>query len=508
MSRPLTLGAAALLAVASVVFSHHHLISLGCAVLSLVAVAISAWDVETALGILVVYLPFRTLASYLVPLPLRFVADAVVFVLLARLLLLHPDDILPVNPTEVLLIAFAGVGLILTVHAHAHLSGAILELRDLLLFPLLYAVVRRLRKVGDGPGPDWWERFLPMGLASIGVVGLQGLIGVIWVHHPYLVPPHLQQIQSRISAANAGRPYGWLDNPNVFGELGFFALVLTYYHFRTHRFRPVIPFVFLSVLFAAMVLFSFSRSAYLVLILGTVVLAAAVPGRLEKAAVVSACVVILGSALITPTGRARTLGTVAAASPRTSAPASTHRAHPRTHPRVRARHRVKGLGHHRRRHVSGLSPLSKSYLKASAKAGRLRTLIDAYHLLRRYPLGTGLGTFGSSGSKVFGTTLARMGINRTFYADDNYAVILVETGAPGFLLFLLAGLSVYLLLIRTRVAPLDRTLLWVLFLSITLLAATGDTWEQLSLTLYPWLALAVLLRPEEGDLTGNAARPA
>lgn len=513
VSRVVTLSAAAVFSVAAVLLSAHPLASKALALTADVAIAWSAWDVETALGILLVFLPLRTLAASMVPLPLRFVADTVVFVLALRLLLLHPERLFPLDRIEQFLIAFAGVGFLVTLHAHAHMSGAALELRDLLLFPVLYAVVRRLHRLGDGPRDDFWERVLPVGLAAIAVVGVQGLIAILVVHHPFLVPNALAQVQAHISAVNRGRPYGWLDNPNVFGELGFIALALTYHHFRLYRFQPTLVFVVLATIFSAMIVFSYSRSTYIVLLVGAAVFTFSSSKRLERSALLAAVAVIMTSVLLLPTGRARIVGAAAptlAAATLSQGSRHGHRAvraaregragtrhdhaHARTGPskhRVMARHHRKGF--------------ARDYIAASARSGRLHTLVETARLVRRFPLGTGLGTFGSSGSRVFGTTLTRMGINQSFYADDNYAVILVETGIPGFLVFLLAGLAVFLTLRRLRATRADRSMVWVLFVTLTVLAFTGDAWEQLNLTFYPWLALAVLAPFGPAVLSGDGA---
>jgi O-antigen ligase len=488
------LVAAAVLAVAATAFAGHHLLGTALALGALAAVALAAWDVETALGILLVFLPLRTLAASIVPLPLRFVADTVVIVLLARLVLLHPDELWPVDRIEAAFLAFGVVGVVLTLRAHAPLAGAVLELRDLLLFPVLYAVVRRLHRLGDGPGPDWWERFVPVGLAAIALVGVQGLLADLVVGHPFLVPHALAVAEAHPGPANRGRPYGWLDNPNVFGQLGLFALVLTYYHFRAQAFRPLLPFILLAALFAAMVAFSFSRSAYIALVVGAVLLTLWATSRREKAALLACAVAILLIVLSTPTGRARTLGAVGHVAPTAAYRSGATRA-PATRP---------GHGPATSRRPGA------SYVARSLRAGRLRTLVEAARLVRRYPLGTGLGTFGSAGSKVFGTPLDRFGLTRSFFADDNYAVILVETGLPGFVLFLGIGVALLLTVRRLRVAPFDRALLTVLFVSVAILGFTGNTWEQLNLTLYPWLALGVLHRPEgmEPELLPRPSPPA
>jgi hypothetical protein len=142
-----------------------HLVRDLFAALSLFSVAVAAWDVEVGLLLLVAYLPFRVWIQAMVPTPLVFVPDIVTLAIVARLLVLHPDQIERLDTIEILTVIFAFFGLVATLHAHVPLKGAILELRDLALFVVLYAAVRRLIRLGDGPRPEFWIRMVPIAIA-------------------------------------------------------------------------------------------------------------------------------------------------------------------------------------------------------------------------------------------------------------------------------------------------------------------------------------------------------
>jgi putative inorganic carbon (HCO3(-)) transporter len=250
--------------------------------------------------------------------------------------------------------------------------------------------------------------------------------------------------------------------------------------------------------FSLMLVLSFSRTAYLVALAVAVLALAVLPRPWEKAQVVGTVLGLAILVLLIPGARVRTV----TSGPILQSAATVHR-HPKTagtsagrrpsHPRHPA---------HRLARPTGLTVFSASYLAQSAKAGRLHNLRVALHLIRHHPLGTGLGTFGSSGAKAFHTNLK--GLPKNFYADDNYIVILVETGVLGTLLFVALGVSVYARIARCRARPGDKALLAALFLATTLMALTGDTWEQLSLTVYPWMALGLLV----GGAEGGGAFPA
>lgn len=444
MSRALWLAIALVAGIASSLVSHSHHLGTALAVVALAALAVAAWDVEAALGFVLVFMPFRTLVGAVTPLPLHFAVDVAVFVLAARVLILHPRTLWPLDAIEIFGILFMIVGLIATAHAHARIAGGILEIRDLFLFWLLYAAVRRLRKAGDGPNADFWDRAVPLALAAIAVIGVQGLLSLLpgVDTRTFLMPGPWQH--EAISHVNRGRPYGLVNNPNVFGEMGFVALTLTFARFRKNGFRPLPLAIVLSAFFLAMVVFSYSRTAWIVTFVAIAVYLVAGRGAGDRLGLLVAAAVLLIGIFAFP----------------------------------RAQHRVATVASH-------------STIKRSTKAGRIETVHLAAQLAHRDPFGTGLGTFGSGASRVFHQTAK--GIPHRFYADDNYAALLVESGLLGFALFLLTGLMVYVGIFRSQAPPDDRLLVFALFLALTIIAGTSNAWEQLNLTVYPWTALAVLI---------------
>jgi O-antigen ligase len=428
------------------------------------------------------------------------VPDVIVLTLVARVLLLHPDDILPIDAIEGAAIAFGLWALLASVHGHSHLGAAVLELRDLLLFVVLYACVRRLRSVGDGLDGDFWPKVVPYALLAVGVVGAQALFQTFILGHGLLLPAKLAVDQARVVGVNAGRPYGWLNNPNVVGELGFLALVLAYDYFRSRAFRPAWLSGLTFAFFAAMVVLSFSRSAYIVVLVSAALFFFGARGR-ERAGIVALVLLMAVAVAAMPGARARA---VFGRAPVAVAAAPVHHVHHVRHPHVRSHHgrSVTTTG---RRHTTPATACG--YLCTSSRAGRLHNFRVALHLARHHPFGTGLGTFGSAGALAFHVHLKDLPKN--FYADNQYTVILVETGLPGALLFALLGLATFLAIFAMRdpQESQQKRLLLALFVSMVILGATSNAWEQLVLTLYPWLALAVFL-PLRKSRGKNAVAPA
>jgi hypothetical protein len=499
--------AAAVLALVAAALPLPHLVRDAFAILALALVAVAAWEPRTGLVLLLAYLPLRLVAEALTPVPITFLPDVVVLVLVGRVLWLHPDDVLPLDAIEWFALAFGVWGLVATVHAHEHLGGAVLEARDLLLFVVLYAAVRRLRRAGDGVDGTWWLGAAPFALASVALVGVQGMVQTFVLGHAFLLPAKLAVNQLHVSGVNAGRPYGWLDNPNVFGELGFFALLVTYDIARRRAFRPSWPLALAAALFAAMIVLSFSRSTYIVVLVAAAIVAYGVRSRSERTGIAVAVAAMAVAVALIPGARVRALfgrpvATTALSHPR--APGHGHGPGPRP-PAARGGVGTTAAGHGRGRAGAGRCT---SYVCISAKAGRLHNLRVALHLVRHHPFGTGLGTFGSAGAKVFHVHLK--GLPANFYADNQYTVVLVETGLPGALLFALLGVATFLAILRMRDddGAHDRRVLLVLFVSMVILGATSNAWEQLVLTIYPWLGLAVLWRPgRRGDRTTSQDPP-
>lgn len=462
-------------------------------VLTLLAIAALSWDAGTAFTLLLVYLPFRVMVQAMTPAPMAVLPDVVVFTLLVRLLILHRREILPFDPVEWLALAFGVLGIAVSVHAHAHLSAAALELRDLMLFVVLYAVVRRLIRAGVGPGLDFWRRVMPWALAAIAVVGLQGIVQTFVLGHDFLLP-HKLALHLHVSATNRGRPYGWVDNPNTFGELGVIGLAILYARLRSERLEQILAWLPVAVLFAAMIVLSSSRTAYLVtLVLGTAFMAFN-RMRVERVSVAAALVMMALAVLAVPGARARAIGSGHATAAVKSQARSRH---------VSSVVQTWILAAHGRGHKAGkastqtqsIPVFSPRYFAKSAQAGRLHNLQIALQLARRKPLGTGLGTFGSSGSKAFGSTLK--GIPKTFYADNNYIVVLVETGLMGTLIFVLLGVFLFRRIYLSPAPAAGKALTTALFVALTLMSVTGEAWEQFNLSAYPWIALALLIAARE-----------
>ncbi len=467
------------------------------AVLALAGAAATAWQPRSALVFLVLYLPFRVMVEAMAPTPITFLPDVVVLVLVVRVLLLHPTTIVPLDLIETAALVFGVWGLLVSVHAHRHLGGAILEARDLLLFVVLYAAVRRLRQAGDGIDANWWSRLVPYALVAIALVGAQGMAQTFLLGHPLLLPGKLAVSQAHVTGVNAGRPYGWLDNPNVFGEIGFLALMIAYDHFRRHAFRPAWLFGLATAFFAAMVVLSFSRSAYIVVLVAAAIVLYGVRNVRERIGIVVAVVVMAAAVALIPGARVRA---VFGRAPAVTTVAQSHAVHHTGHGRGHAKKPPSG------RTTQTATAKCTTYLCLSNRAGRLHNLKVALHLIRHHPLGTGFGTFGSAGALAFHVHLP--GVGKGFYADNQYTVVLVETGVVGALLFALLGLAVFREIVRMPPGEdgEGRRLLLSLFVAMVILGATSNVWEQLVLTLYPWLALAAFL-PLRRDRQTNAASP-
>ena len=87
-------------------------------------------------------------------------------------------------------------------------------------------------------------------------------------------------------------------------------------------------------------------------------------------------------------------------------------------------------------------------MKDKAYNGRLYSVTMALTLLKDHPIfGVGFGSYGSSSSLTWIPDVYRdYDISGKFYADNQFACVLAETGAVGFVLFiafLLAGIWYY-----------------------------------------------------------------
>lgn len=204
------------------------------------------------------------------------------------------------------------------------------------------------------------------------------------------------------------RVYSILTSPNIMGSLMTLAAPVTVaFAFTAKNIKKKIIFGFLALMMISSLVFTFSRGAWIGFAAAVGVYVLLKDKRMIIPAVIFAVIVVLA---------------------------------------------VPSVGN---RIAYMLSP---EYIESSLKGGRLVRWITGLEILKTSPLiGIGLGEFGGAVAMNHGLErLVGIDVVKTFYMDNYYLKIAVESGIIGFLSFVILMYSVFISSVRTIIITKDK----------------------------------------------------
>lgn len=382
------------------------------------------------------FIPLRNILEFSLGTAVKLVPDALVLFLFFWHVLREKFR-LTFLPQDFFFLLFLLVGAINTVIVqNVGLMPFVFQVRAIGIYYILYFVLRTCR----------FER----GRVSVFLRTLQAValllsaFGVVEKIFSKTVLFPLEWAKDIIYASNYARVYSLMQNPNTFGlflTLLFFFTAFCFLHYgiRTHA-------LVYGVLLGALLL-SMSRSSMLAFSVGMVLLLGYL--LLRRRDVFSfqrllALVLALGVALVVYRGSLDF--SVKYMEYRMEQDSSQSDSDEPENPKdalIKRPVAQDALGVEASDRME--NTLTETEREQSFVDGRFFSLKKGFEIFKSYPvLGTGFGTFGSAASRNYETYLdEKYDIPETFYSDNEYIVILVETGAVGTLLFAAFLLSVF-----------------------------------------------------------------
>ncbi|MGB2993473.1 MAG: O-antigen ligase family protein [Paenisporosarcina sp.] len=140
------------------------------------------------------------------------------------------------------------------------------------------------------------------------------------------------------------------------------------------------------------------------------------------------------------------------------------------------------------------STFSDDTITGSQSSGRLFIVKKGFEVFKDYPImGTGFSTFGDSASlSRISPISAKYEIDRTFYSDNQYIQIIVQTGILGVISFAVFLLGMLVALVKIKRSKLTKLMIGIVF-GAFFMGLVYNLWEADVFTLLFFAFLAVTL---------------
>lgn len=377
---------------------------------------------ETGLLFLLIFIPIRPFLIAVNP-GFKIIGDAIIVFLVLRTIFDYRKDLKKLfsfHPFEWAFFAFGIIGVISALITGVSLNAIIFQLRAYFLFYLVFYVVKRM---------DFsLETIRKMSITTfiLGVIlSLHGIIEKI-SHKTLLMPQEWQEWW--LSPTNRIRIYGLIKGPN---ELSLYLLIAVFIsiYLLKHAHGKWRYFVYTGVtLMATAILLTYSRGTLLTIIvfLGVYI----VLSRKWRSLVPFGLVTLVSIGLF--------MGVNLAADQ-----TYEHISPYALYYQQTGEEEGDPEGEHRFKNT-----FSDEALGQSSESGRIYYVKKAIEIFKDHPIiGTGFATFGGAATLTYSSPIyEEYNIDRNFYSDNQYILILAETGILGMLSILLVG---YFLLVVT-----------------------------------------------------------
>ncbi|MGG1676512.1 O-antigen ligase family protein [Neobacillus sp. NRS-1170] len=390
--------------------------------ISLVIAICSLLNKETGLLFLLVLIPIRPFLIAVNP-GFKILGDAIIAFLLLRTIFDKRKDIknlFTFHPFEWAFFAFAVIGVISAFLTGVSLKAIIFQLRAYFLFYIVFYVVKRMELSFD--------TIRKMSITSfiLGVIlSIHGFVEKIF-HKTMLMPQVWQEWW--LSPTNRIRVYGLIKGPN---ELSLF-LVITFFislYLLKHVQGKWRYFIYTGLtLIGTTILLTYSRGTLLTIVVFVVVYF--VLSRKWRPFVSIGVVTFISAGLFFGINQI--------------ADQTYERISPYAHYYQQNGGEEGGAESGKR----FKNTFSNEEIGQSSESGRIYYVKKAIEIFKDHPLiGTGFGTFGGAATLTYSSPVyEEYNIDRNFYSDNQYILILAETGALGMLSIFMTA---YFLLVTT-----------------------------------------------------------
>jgi O-antigen ligase len=137
----------------------------------------------------------------------------------------------------------------------------------------------------------------------------------------------------------------------------------------------------------------------------------------------------------------------------------------------------------------------------SSSSGRIFYVKKAIEVLKDHPIiGTGFGTFGGAATLAYSSPIyENYGIETDFYSDNQYILILAETGVLGMIAILLIGYILLTITWKNR-KEFYSPLLIYLFVALIVGGTVYNILENDTFMMFYFMLLGFILQPNNDNL--------
>lgn len=367
--------------------------------------------------------------------------------------------------------AFLIIGSFSAIVNRIEIGPIVLQLRAFIIFYLIYYIVKRL----DIKKEDIIQ-VLHVFIWTTLLIIIQALIEKLSIRGLFM-PEAWKQLP--LSSKNRVRIYGMVGNPNVLGIYLGFAYFLFYYAKKYILHYNKVWMQILQYVTIGIFVLTYSRGTWIgFLIIALVYVIASRNFVLFKTIVIQVAialvVIVLPINLLTNFIEDTSIG----------------------------QEKVQNIQKFDVGGSSGFvdrvgSTFSDDTITGSQSSGRLFIVKKGFEVFKDYPImGTGFSTFGDSASlSRISPISAKYEIGRTFYSDNQYIQIIVQTGILGVISFAVFLLGMLVALVKTKRSKLTKLMIGIVF-GAFFMGLVYNLWEADVFTLLFFAFLAVTLNSQ------------
>lgn len=387
--------------------------------ISVFIAVLSFWKKENGILFLLIFIPLRPFLIAVNP-GFKAIGDAIIAFLLIRTFWDYRKNIKKLftfHPFEWAFFAFAVVGVVSALLTDVSIKAIIVQLRAYFLYYLVFYIVKRMEFTSEMIRKMSYTTFF---LAVI--MSIQGIVEKI-SNKTALMPQEWQEWW--LSPTNRIRVYGLLKGPNELSLYLLIAFIISLYLLKqVHGKMRSLLYIGMTLM-GTTILLTYSRGTLLTLVVFLVIYL--VINRKWRPFVKLGIVAIVSIGLFFGVNQA----------------ADQYYNHFLTSNDQEGYGKNEDSGSKRYKNA-----FSEETIGQSSSSGRLYYVKKAVEVFKHHPIiGTGFATFGGAATLAYSSPIYEdYGIETNFYSDNQYILVLAETGILGTLALILVS---YFLLVAT-----------------------------------------------------------
>ncbi|WP_312473463.1 O-antigen ligase family protein [Neobacillus sp.] len=449
--------------------------------ISLLIAICSFFKKETGLFFLLVFIPVRPFLITVNP-GFKIIGDAIIGLLLIRTIFDYRKDIKKLfsfQPFEWAFFSFAIIGVVGALITDVSIKAIIFQLRAYFLFYVIYYVVKRMELTNQ----TIWKGSIITFFVAI-VVSFQGIIEKI-SSKTLLMPQEWQEWV--LSPTNRIRVYGLIKGPNELSLYLLIAFFITLYMLKHIQGKLRYAVYAGLTLIGTTILLTYSRGTLLTLFAFLIVYIASkiqwkqrqwkqlidtVGKRQMKQLIPLVLISFISMGLFIGVNQASDVY-------------YEHYLSEDGDSYAQGKDKDNGIDRYK-------NAFGEETIGQSSTSGRIYYVKKAIEIFKDHPIiGTGFGTFGGAATLTYSSPVyEKYHIDRNFYSDNQYILILAETGILGILSIFMVGFFLLSTIMKNRDKVYGPLLIYF-FVALIVGSSVYNILENDSFMMYFYLLFAI-----------------